>query len=164
MDIVKCAKNGSDVTSAAVKLARAYTGKDIIAICTDHPFFSVDDWFMGSIQMNACIPKIIQGLTLGFQYNNIDSVRVLFEMYPVQIAGVILEGEERTPPENNFLQHLKQFFYDNGDVLIFEEIKTGFRLHLGEPNNCMISNLISAPSARPWETVLPFQRWQVKGN
>jgi len=131
MEMVKFAKNGSDVTSAAVKLARAYTGRDMIAICSDHPFFSVDDWFIGSTQMNAGIPKIIQELTVGFRYNNIESVRSLFEKHPGQIAGVILEAEERTPPENNFLQQLKQLCHDKGAVLIFDEIKTGFRLHLG---------------------------------
>ena len=107
MEMVKFAKNGSDVTSAAVKLARAYTGRDIIAICSDHPFFSVDDWFIGATQMNAGIPKIIQGLTVGFHYNNIESVHALFEKHPGQIADVILEAEERTAPENNFLQQLK---------------------------------------------------------
>lgn len=131
MDMVKFAKNGSDVTSAAVKLARAYTGRDLIAICSDHPFFSVDDWFIGTTAMNAGIPKSIQELTVGFQYNNIDSARKLFEKYPGQIAAVILEAEERTLPENNFLQNLKTLCHKQGAVLIFDEIKTGFRLHLG---------------------------------
>jgi len=52
-DMVKFAKNGSDVTTAAVKLARAYTRRDLVAICGDHPFFSTDDWFIGSTEMNA---------------------------------------------------------------------------------------------------------------
>lgn len=131
MDMVKFAKNGSDVTSAAVKLARAYTGRDLIAICSDHPFFSVDDWFIGTTAMNAGIPKSIQDLTIGFQYNNIESVRQLFEKYPGKIAAIILEAEERTVPENNFLQNLKTLCHEQGAVLIFDEIKTGFRLHLG---------------------------------
>ena len=81
--------------------------------------------------MNAGIPKTIQELTVGFLYNNIDNVKALFEKYPAQIAGVILEAEERTLPENNFLQQLKKLCHDNGAVLIFDEIKTGFRLHIG---------------------------------
>jgi glutamate-1-semialdehyde 2,1-aminomutase len=131
MEMVKFAKNGSDVTTAAIKLARAYTGRALIAICKDHPFFSIDDWFIGSTPMNAGIPKMITDLTLTFQYNNIDSVRNLFEKYPGQIAGLILEAEERTLPENNILQHLKEVSHANGAILIFDEIKTGFRLHLG---------------------------------
>ena len=58
-DMVKFAKNGSDVTTAAVKLARAYTGRDLVAICGDQPFFSTDDWFIGTIEMNAGIPEAI---------------------------------------------------------------------------------------------------------
>ena len=131
MDMVKFAKNGSDVTSAAVKLARAYTGRDLIAICSDQPFFSIDDWFIGATPMNAGVPKAIQSLTVGFQYNNINSVRELFEKYSGQIAGVILEAEERVKPENNFLQQLKTLCQEKGAVLIFDEIKNGFRLHLG---------------------------------
>ena len=57
-DMVKFAKNGSDVTTAAVKLARAYTGRDLIAICGDHPFFSTDDWFIGTTEMNAGVPRV----------------------------------------------------------------------------------------------------------
>jgi len=131
MDMVKFAKNGSDVTSAAVKLARAYTGRDLVAICSDQPFFSVDDWFIGSTAMSAGIPQAIQKLTVGFQYNNIMSVHQLFEKFPGQIAGVILEAEEKTAPENNFLQQLKSLCHKHGTVLIFDEIKNGFRLHLG---------------------------------
>src|SRR5215469_12336223 len=56
-DMIKFAKNGSDVTTAAVKLARAYTGRDLVAICGDQPFFSTDDWFIGTTEMNAGIPQ-----------------------------------------------------------------------------------------------------------
>jgi glutamate-1-semialdehyde 2,1-aminomutase len=58
-EMVKFAKNGSDVTTAAVKLARAYTGRNLIAVCGDQPFFSTDDWFIGSTEMNAGIPQAI---------------------------------------------------------------------------------------------------------
>jgi glutamate-1-semialdehyde 2,1-aminomutase len=81
--------------------------------------------------MNAGVPKAIQSLTVGFQYNNINSVRELFEKHSGQIAGVILEAEERVKPENNFLQQLKTLCQEKGAVLIFDEIKNGFRLHLG---------------------------------
>ena len=60
-EMVKFAKNGSDVTTAAVKLARAYTGRDLVAICGDQPFFSTDDWFIGTTPMNAGIPQVISG-------------------------------------------------------------------------------------------------------
>ena len=54
-EMVKFAKNGSDVTTAAVKLARAYAGRDLIAICRDQPFFSTDDWFIGTTEMKSGI-------------------------------------------------------------------------------------------------------------
>ena len=62
-DMVKFCKNGSDATTAAVKLARAYTGRDLVAICRDQPFFSIDDWFIGSTAMPAGIPKSARALT-----------------------------------------------------------------------------------------------------
>src|SRR5262245_55144081 len=68
-EMVKFCKDGSDATSGAVKLARAYTGRDLIAICADHPFFSVDDWFIGTTAMNAGIPEAIRKLTVSFRYN-----------------------------------------------------------------------------------------------
>jgi glutamate-1-semialdehyde 2,1-aminomutase len=77
-EMVKFAKNGSDATTAAVKLARAYTGRDLVARCGDQPFFSVEDWFIGSTPMSAGIPKVVQDLTVQFRYNNIESLRSLF--------------------------------------------------------------------------------------
>src|SRR5580692_7858439 len=70
-EMVKFSKNGSDVTTAAVKLARAYTGRDMVAVCGDQPFFSVDDWFIGSTPLSAGVPKVTQDLTVKFQYNNL---------------------------------------------------------------------------------------------
>ena len=78
-DMVKFAKNGSDVTTAAVKLARAYTGREMIAICADHPFFSVDDWFIGTTETNAGIPRAVQDLTVSFRYNDLDSLKEVFD-------------------------------------------------------------------------------------
>src|SRR5579871_3988107 len=78
-DMVKFAKNGSDVTTAAVKLARAYTGRDLLAICGSQPFFSTDDWFIGTTEMNAGIPQAIAQLTLKFEYNDLASLRALFD-------------------------------------------------------------------------------------
>lgn len=96
-DMVKFAKNGSDVTTAAVKLARAYTGRDLIAMCGDHPFFSTDDWFIGTTQMDAGIPRAVSKLSLKFRYNDIESLCELFDQYPDSVACVIMEPEAGTP-------------------------------------------------------------------
>jgi glutamate-1-semialdehyde 2,1-aminomutase len=130
-DMVKFAKNGSDVTTAAVKLARAYTGRDLVAICGDQPFFSTDDWFIGSTEMNAGIPQAIIDMTLKFPYNNLPNLRSLFDQRPGQIACVLMEAEAATPPAPSYLNAVKQLCDERGAVLIFDEMITGFRWHLG---------------------------------
>ena len=130
-DMVKFAKNGSDVTTAAVKLARAYTGRDLIAICGDQPFFSTDDWFVGSMKMNAGIPQAILDMTLKFRYNDIESLRDLVNKHPGQIACVLMEAETTIPPDPGYLEVAKELCEKNGIVLVFDEMITGFRWHLG---------------------------------
>ena len=129
-DMVKFAKNGSDANDAAIKLARAYTGRDLVGVCIDHPFFSIDDWFMGTTQMDAGIPQAIKDLTVKFHYNNIESVKALFEKYPDQIACLIMEPEKADPPANNFLQEVQRLCRENGALFILDEMITGFRYHL----------------------------------
>ena len=130
-EMVKFAKNGSDVTTAAVKLARAYTARDLVAICADQPFFSTDDWFIGSTETNAGIPRAITDLTLKFPYNDLASLRDLFDRHPGQIACVLLEAEAITQPDPGYLQAVKELCQKEGAVLIFDEMITGFRWHLG---------------------------------
>jgi glutamate-1-semialdehyde 2,1-aminomutase len=129
--MVKFAKNGSDTTSAAIRLARAYTGRDLVAICADHAFFSVDDWFIGTTKMSAGIPAAIQELTLSFRYNDISSVQALFDQHPGRIAAFILEPEKNNPPTNGFLKRLRELCSKHGALLIFDEMITGFRWHNG---------------------------------
>ena len=130
-DMVKFAKNGSDATSAAVRLSRGYTGRDLIAICADHPFFSVDDWFIGTTPMVAGIPKNIRELTKTFRYNDIESVRTLFHQHSREIACLIMEPEKDAPPRGNFLHQVKQLCHEHGTVFVLDEMITGFRWHLG---------------------------------
>jgi glutamate-1-semialdehyde 2,1-aminomutase len=128
--MVKFAKNGSDVTTAAVKLARAYTGRDLVAICGDHAFFSTDDWFIGATPMPAGVPAAARALTLKFRYNDLDSVRALFRAHPGQIACLVLEVETTEAPEPGFLAGLRTLCDEHGALLVFDEIITGFRWHL----------------------------------
>ncbi|MDX2072280.1 MAG: glutamate-1-semialdehyde 2,1-aminomutase [Haliscomenobacter sp.] len=130
-DMVKFAKNGSDVTTAALKLARAYTGRDMVALCADHPFFSVDDWFIGTTAVNAGIPQSVRDLTVTFQYNNLESVKSLFNQYPGQLACLIMEIEKNDPFDPQFLQGVQQLCKENGTVFILDEMITGFRWHIG---------------------------------
>jgi glutamate-1-semialdehyde 2,1-aminomutase len=105
-------------------------------LCADHPFFSTDDWFIGSTAMNAGIPQAIQDLTVGFNYNDIPSLEQLFARYPGQIACIIMEVETTEGrPEPGYLENVRRVCHANGALLIFDEIITGFRLSLGGVQN-----------------------------
>jgi glutamate-1-semialdehyde 2,1-aminomutase len=130
-EMVKFCKDGSDATSGAVRLARAYTGRDLIACCADHPFFSTDDWFIGTTAMNAGIPETIRQLTVTFRYNDLASARCLFDQYPERIAAFILEPARTEEPHDGYLQALQRLCHANGTLLILDEMITGFRWHNG---------------------------------
>ncbi len=130
-EMIKFAKNGSDATTAAVKLARAFTGRDIVAVCGDQPFFSVDDWFIGSTALSAGVPQAARNLTVKFQYNNLESLERLFSEFPGRLACVILEAEASVAPAPGFLEGLQYVVRKNGAVFILDEMITGFRWHLG---------------------------------
>ena len=94
-DMVKFAKNGSDATTAAVRLARAATGRRHVAICRSQPFFSTDDWFIGTTPMHAGTLEEERRLTVGFDYNDLDSVRAVLDAHPGDVACVVLEAGDR---------------------------------------------------------------------
>ncbi|MFC9898365.1 glutamate-1-semialdehyde 2,1-aminomutase [Nocardia sp. NPDC127579] len=122
-DMVKFAKNGSDATTAAVRLARAATGRTTVAIC-DQPFFSVDDWFIGTTAMDSGIPH--SAATVTFRYNDLASLRIVLEAGPV--AAVVLEAATAlAEPEPGFLQGVRDLCDQHGALLIFDEMITGFR-------------------------------------
>jgi glutamate-1-semialdehyde 2,1-aminomutase len=128
--MVKFTKNGSDADDAAIRLARAFTGRDLVAICGDHPFFSVSDWFMGSTPVASGIPKATRDMTLKFRYNDVASLEQLFAEHPGKIAAVILEPEKDKPPVDRFLHEVQRVCKKNGAVFILDEMITGFRWHL----------------------------------
>ncbi|WP_033340222.1 glutamate-1-semialdehyde 2,1-aminomutase [Catenuloplanes japonicus] len=127
--MVKFAKHGSDATTAAVKLARAHTGRDLVAICTDHPFFSTDDWFIGATGMPGGVPSAVRALTVGFRYNDVPSLEAVFADNPGQIACLVLEAETTTAPEPGFLAEVRRLCDENGALLVVDETLTGFRWH-----------------------------------
>lgn len=129
-DMIKFGKNGSDVTTAAVKLARAFTGRDLVAVPSNQPFFSVDDWFIGTTAMNAGIPQKVQDLTLHFTYNDIESVQSLFDRQPGKIACLMMEPAKYEAPKDDFLHRVQDICHQNGALFILDEIITGFRWHL----------------------------------
>lgn len=126
-DMVKFAKNGSDVTTAAIRLARAATGRTKIAVC-NHPFFSVDDWFIGQTEMNAGILDSATADNVRFDYNDLDSLQRVFDSNRGEIACVIMEAATATAePAAGFLEGVRALCDANGTLLIFDEMITGFR-------------------------------------
>ncbi len=124
-EMVKFAKNGSDVTTAAVRLARAATGRRLVAICRDQPFFSTDDWFIGTTGMPAGIPSETTDLTVTFPYGDLPAVENLFSSQ--EIACLILEPATQTDPPAGYLEGLRELCTRHGVVLVFDEMITGFR-------------------------------------
>ena len=127
-------QNGSDATTAALKLARAYTGRDLVAICGDQPFFSTDDWFIGSTKMPAGIPEAIRELTVKFSYNDATTLEALLIAHPNRIACVFLEAETAIAPAG-FLEMYEPCVSLRA-LLVLDETITGFRWDLGGHNAC----------------------------
>ncbi|MFP5268888.1 aminotransferase class III-fold pyridoxal phosphate-dependent enzyme [Coleofasciculus sp.] len=123
-EMVRFGKNGSDATSGAIRLARAYTGRDRLAVCGYHGWH---DWYIGSTSRNRGIPQSTQDLTHTFAYNDLESLYRLFQDYPHQIAAVILEPMNVVEPKDDFLGNVKELTHQKGAILIFDETITGFR-------------------------------------
>ncbi|MHA6616944.1 glutamate-1-semialdehyde 2,1-aminomutase [Pseudonocardia sp. DLS-67] len=121
-EMVKFTKNGSDATTAAVRLARAATGRSRIALCRDHPFFSTDDWFIGGTPMSAGIP---QQDVVTFPYGDLAAVETVLDQH--EPACVILEAGTRTEPPAGYLEGVRELATRHGSVLVLDEMITGFR-------------------------------------
>ena len=149
-DMVKFAKNGSSSVTAAVKLSRAFTKKEVVLRCKQHPFFSYDDWFIGSTVIKKGIPKSLIKLTDVFNYNDISSLKKKISKYKKNVACVILEPATSSCPSiegitkccgvspcsrdykknKNFLQEVQDICRENNIVFILDEMITGFRWSL----------------------------------
>ncbi len=130
VDMVKFTKNGSTSVSAAVKLARAYTGREMVARCVEHPFFSYDDWFIGSTPVTRGIPLDTIEKTKLFHYNDSASLEHLIAQYPNQFSCVVLEPAATEVPKDNFLHQVQALCRKHGIVFILDEMITGFRWHM----------------------------------
>ena len=126
-DMIKFSKNGSGVTTAATKLARAYTGRKLIAFPSDHPFYSYDDWFIGKTECPKGVPEEIRALSVTYKSDDLGSLKALFDQYPNQIAGVISEPEKFSPLPKNYLSDAIELVHKNGAIYILDEMVTGFK-------------------------------------
>jgi glutamate-1-semialdehyde 2,1-aminomutase len=122
---IRISKTGADVTSAAVRVARAFTGRNKVLCCGYHGWH---DWYIAVTSRNEGIPEAVKDLSATFDYNNLDSVR---DALDADVACVILEPFVFEAPKNNFLKELKALCEANGTLLIFDEMWTGFRIAVG---------------------------------
>jgi glutamate-1-semialdehyde 2,1-aminomutase len=147
-EMVKFGKNGSNVTTAAVKIARAFTGRRYVCIPRQHPFFSFDDWFIGTTAITRGVAMEQAAATLVFDYNDIGSLEALIAAHPGEIAAVMMEPATHIVPrtaagdgpaeaydsaprrERNFLHEVRDLTRREGILLVLDEMITGFRWHL----------------------------------
>lgn len=147
-EMVKFTKNGSTAVTGAVKLARAYTRRELVVRCSSHPFFSYDDWFISDTVLERGIPQDVKEKTLSFAYNDIESLKRIIESHPGQIACVVLEpaamecpcepdspgiccgGKSWSRESPNFLRQVQTLCANAGILFILDEMITGFRWHV----------------------------------
>jgi len=127
-EMVRFVKNGSDATSAAVRLARAYTGREVVLASGYH---GMQDWYIGATANNKGVPKAVCSLTKMFTYNDLAHLEDLFEQYSGEVACVILEPIQGDGPLEGYLENLKRLTEKQGAILIFDEVVSGFRYALG---------------------------------
>ena len=127
-EMVRFGKNGSDMTTTAIRLARAITGREHIALCGYHGWH---DWSVAQTPQNAGVPQAVCELSHTFKYNDFDSLDSIFRTFPNQIAAVIMEPMRVEPPQTGFLKSVRDLCTKNGVLLVFDEIVTGFRLANG---------------------------------
>lgn len=134
VEVIPCAekvrfgKNGSDATAGAVRVARAHTGRDRVAVCGYHGW---QDWYIGATARNLGVPKATRELTHQFVYNDLGSLDRLLKSHQGEFAAVILEPMNTTAPSPEFLAGVKELAHRHGALLIFDETITGFRFSVG---------------------------------
>ena len=126
-EMVRFGKNGTDATSAAVRLARAFTGKDHIAVCGYHGW---QDWYIGSTSRHKGVPDSVRELTHTFKFNDLQSLKNLLNS-DLNFACIVLEPMNSTYPNPGFLEGVRSLASSHGAILIFDETITGFRFAEG---------------------------------
>lgn len=127
-EMVRFGKNGSDATSGAVRVARAFTSRERVAICGYHGW---QDWYIGATARHRGVPQAVRDLTHAFTFNDADSLEKVLGAHPSEFAAVILEPMNVAYPTPEFLTRVRDLAHAHGALLIFDETITGFRFHNG---------------------------------
>lgn len=125
--MIKFAKNGSTATTAAMKLARAYTGRELVAYPGDHPFYSYDDWFIGKTACDKGVPSQFKEYTVTYNSMDLNSLEEMFNKYPGQVACVISEPEKTHQQPEDYIKKLIDICHKHGALYVMDEMITGFK-------------------------------------
>lgn len=125
---VRFGKNGSDVTAAAVRLARAHTGRDRILVCGYHGWH---DWYIGSTTRDLGVPEAVKDLTTAVAFNDLDALEGILKRNGDQIAAIVMEPTSKDPAKLGYLEGVRALTERHGVLLVFDEIITGFRVSMG---------------------------------
>ena len=127
-EMVRYGKNGSDATTAAVRLARAHTGRDKIIVCGYHGWH---DWYIGTTAKHLGVPASVRGLSLTFPFNDADALVDLLKKHDCDIAALVIEPTGKAVPQPGFLEEVRSLCDQYGVVLVFDEVISGFRIDMG---------------------------------
>ncbi len=127
-EMVRFGKNGSDATTAAVRIARAYTGRDLVLMCGYHGW---QDWSIGTTTRHKGVPSAIRELTITFPYDDVAALEGLLQRHDGEVAAIIMEPMNVRAPSPGYLTAVRRLADRYRVVLIFDETITGFRLHDG---------------------------------
>ena len=125
-EMIRFVKNGGDATTSAVRLARAFTGRDVVLMSGYH---GMHDWSIGASDNNNGVPEAVQKLTINFTYNDLFDLEQ--KLQENEVAAVILEPIQSNGPEEGYLENVRKLTHKYGAVLIFDEVVSGFRYALG---------------------------------
>ncbi len=127
-EMVRFGKSGTDSTTAAIRVARGFTRRDRVAICGYHGWA---DWYIGTTTRDLGVPAAVSALSHTFDYNDLDSLKLLLDTHPGEFAAVIMEPTGVVAPEDGFLEGVAELAHEHGALLVFDEVVTGFRINLG---------------------------------
>jgi glutamate-1-semialdehyde 2,1-aminomutase len=127
-EMVRFGKNGSDATAGAIRLARAFTGREHVAVCGYHGW---QDWYIGSTARHRGVPQCVRDLTHSFAYNDIAALAAVMEAHPGEFAAIIIEPMNIVAPAPDYLAGVRELTHRHGALLVFDETVTGFRFANG---------------------------------
>lgn len=139
--MARFSRAGGEAMAIAVRIARAATGRQLIAFCGYHGW---DDWYLSANLADDSaldghllrglapkgVPRGLKGLMLPFRYNDLDGLKKIAAEHGANLAAIVMEPV-RNPPASGFLAGVRQVASETGAVLLFDEVTAGFRVNTG---------------------------------